>query len=128
MEWLMAAPLATLRQINQNVRSALVRFQPETQRCSAIAPRELSDLLAELIRARQCLETGKRPMAAETLDYRNEFAAQVREYRINLEKLKHILPDFQSRLLTEKARLQKAQLHAAAAAAWAGASEKTLLK
>ena len=56
------------------------------------------------------------------------FAREVSEYRANLEKLKHILPDVQMRLLVETARLRKVQLHLAAADAWAGASKKALYK
>jgi hypothetical protein len=45
------------------------------------------------------------------------------EYRRNLEKLKHFLPDVQARLLAEKSRLETARTHVAAAAAWAKASK-----
>jgi hypothetical protein len=48
------------------------------------------------------------------------------EYRSNLEKLKHFLPELHGSLLAERARLETAQTHVAAAAAWAQASKKTL--
>ena len=48
------------------------------------------------------------------------------EYRSNLEKLKQFLPDLHGRLLAEKARLENAQLHVGAAAAWVRASKKIL--
>jgi superfamily I DNA and/or RNA helicase len=48
------------------------------------------------------------------------------EYRSNLEKLKHFLPDLQVRLLAEKLRLESARTHVASAAAWARANKKTL--
>ena len=44
----------------------------------------------------------------------------------DLEKLKDFLPDLRGRLLAEKSRLESAQTHVAAAAAWARASKKTL--
>jgi hypothetical protein len=131
MERLMSAPLVTLRQVNETVRSALVRFRPEVQLCSAIAPGEFSSLLGELLRARECLSGFVQPdhsISPEIPEDQGALAQEVREYRANLEELKRILPGLQARLLVERSRLQKAQMHAAAAAAWAGASKKTLQK
>jgi len=48
------------------------------------------------------------------------------EYRSHLEQLKHLLPDLHLRLLAEKARLEAANKHLAAAAAWAQSSTKTM--
>ena len=113
--------LETLRQVNDNLRSALLRLRPERKHCSTIKPQDFSDLLSQLLRAAECL---RRPPAhseaAMTLE-KESF-----EYRGNLEKLKHFLPDLHGRLLAEKSRLETAQTHVAAAAAWARASKKTL--
>jgi len=124
----MSSPLLILRQVNESVRNALLRFRPELQHCSAIPPGEFSSLLAELLRARKFLSglnTNSCPASTEP-DEAAALADEMREYHANLEKLKHILPDVQIRLLAEKSRLQRAQSHVIAASAWAGASKKTL--
>ena len=125
--------LTILRQVNDNLRLALKRFRPEQKRCSAIAPGELSGLLAELLRGGECI----RNLAAHSAvilpmdrPARDQEAAtleqEMREYRNNLEKLRSFLPDLHARLLAEKARLENAQTHLAAVAAWARASKRTL--
>ena len=120
--------LRTLCQVNDSLRSALERFGPEQQRSSPIAACDFSSLLAELLRAGECLRdlaaqppTGALPGLKDV----EVLEQQSREYRNNLEKLKRFLPDLHARLLAEKARLQNAQNHVAAAAAWAGANGKT---
>jgi hypothetical protein len=110
--------LATLRAVNKNLKSALVRFRPEQQHCSAIKPHELSDLRSAILQAALCVR-GISPQAAPEL--KNESL----EYRNNLEQLQQLLPDFQIRLLAEKSRLEVARSHVAAAAAWTGASTGT---
>jgi hypothetical protein len=110
--------LATLRAVNKNLKSALVRFRPEQQHCSAIKPQELSDLRSAILHAADCVR-GISPQVAPEL--KNESL----EYRSNLEQLKLLLPDFQVRLLAEKSRLEVAKAHVAAAAAWAGGSTTT---
>jgi hypothetical protein len=113
--------IETLRQANENLRSALVRLHPEQRHCLTIRAQDFSDILSQLLRAGECLRhlpPQSEPSAAlekESLEYRN-----------NLEELKHFLPDLHGRLLAEKARLETAQTHLAAAAAWVRASNKTL--
>ena len=110
--------LATMRAVNKNLKSALVRLRPERQNCSAIKAPELSDLRSTIRQAAECVR-GISPQSVPEL--KNESL----EYRSNLEQLKQLLPDFQVRLLAEKSRLEKAKSHAAAAAGWAGASTRT---
>jgi len=127
----MSSPLPTLRQVNEKVRNALLRFQPELQRCSSILPGELLSLRAALLRARACLhevDANSFPDSFAARENATALAEEVRQYRANLEKLQHILPDLHLRLLAERVRLRKAQRHIAAAAAWAGANKKTLPK
>jgi hypothetical protein len=113
--------LETLRQVNENLRSALLRLRPERKHCSSIKPKDFSDILSQLLRAAECLRCLPPPSeAAVTLE------KESLEYRNNLEKLKHFLPDLQVRLLAEKARLETARTHVAAAGAWAQARKKTL--
>ena len=109
--------LETLRQVNDNLRSALLRLRPEQKHCSSITPQDFSDILGQLLQAAECLRHLPPHSGADK---------ESLEYRSNLEKLKHFLPDLHERLLAEKARLENAQLHVAAAAAWARASKKTL--
>jgi hypothetical protein len=125
----MSSPLLTLREVNENVRAALLRFRPELQQCSAISASEFTNLRAELLRASECLlhlDTNRSHFRAEPEEA--ALSQEIHEYRANLEKLKHLLPDLQMRLLAERARLGRAQVHLAAADAWAGVSEKTLQK
>jgi hypothetical protein len=113
--------LETLRQVNDNLRSALLRLHPERKHCSTIRPQDFFDLLSQVLRAGECLRRlPAHSEAAEALE------KESLEYRNNLEKLKHFLPDLHGRLLAEKSRLETAQTHVAAAAAWARASKKTL--
>lgn len=110
--------LATLRAVNKNMKSALIRFRPDRQHCSTIKPQELFALQSAILQAAECLR-GISFHAAPEL--KNESL----EYRNNLEQLQQVLPDFQVRLLAEKSRLEVAKSHVAAAAAWAGASSRT---
>jgi hypothetical protein len=113
--------LATLRLVNDNLRSALIRLRPEQKHCSAIRPQDFADMLGELVRAADCLRN-----LPANLKAGSELEKEISEYRGNLEKLKQLLPDLHGRLLAERARLQSVRAHVAAAAAWAGASKKTL--
>jgi hypothetical protein len=113
--------LETLRQVNDNLRSAMIRLRPEQKHCSTIRPQHFSDLLSEILRAAECLR--HLPAHSEaTVALEQESL----EYRNNLEKLKHFLPELHGNLLAEKSRLETAQAHVAAAAAWARTSTKTL--
>ena len=113
--------LETLRQVNDNLRSALIRLRPERKLCSSIRPQDFSDLLSQLLRAAECLRCQRtQSEGSEALE------EESLEYRGNLEKLKDFLPDLHGRLLAEKSRLETAQTHVAAVAAWVRASKKTL--
>jgi len=113
--------LETLRQVNDNLRSALIRLRPEQKDCSTIRPQDFSDILSQLLRAAECLRRLPPHSGAGAALEKESL-----EYRSNLEKLKQFLPDLHGRLLAEKARLEDAQVHVAAAAAWVRASKKTL--
>jgi len=105
-------PLETLRQVNEILRSTLVRFRPERQHCSNIRPQDFSGLLGELLRAAECLRRASSSESSAALD------KESLEYRTNLERLKHFLPDLHTRLLAEKTRLETARAHLNAAQAW----------
>jgi len=137
--------LLTLQRVNLALRLSLSRLRPENKGCSTISAKDFSDLLAELLSARECLhhlaDTSSRqgqtrsdppnpapipavslPDAAETV----LVARETRAYRDNLEQLSALLPSLHSRLLTEKHRLQNAQSHVMAAAGWSQARKETL--
>lgn len=113
--------LETLRHVNHYLCSALLRLSPEQNRCSAIQPQDFFNLLSQLLLAAECLPHTTAPSEATTA-----LQAELLEYRHNLESLQRLLPDLHQRLLAEKARLERAQSHVAAATAWARASRKTL--
>ena len=112
--------LATLCEVNGKLASALLRLSPEHTHCSAIRPQDFSDLLSEILRAAQCLQC---------LPANSEVSAaleqQSLEYRSNLERLQHLLPELHRNLLAEKSRLENAQTNLTSAAAWARTSQKT---
>ncbi len=113
--------IETLRQVNDSLRSALVRLRPERKHCSTIRPQDFSDILSQLLRASECLQHPPADTeAAAALE------KEALEYRGNLEKLKRFLPDLYVRLLAERSRLETARTHVAAAADWARSSKKTL--
>jgi len=109
--------IETLREVNHNLRSALLRFRPERRHCSTIKPQDFADILRQLLRASECLQQPRSPGAA--LAYENETL----DYRRNLEALKRFLPDLHLRLLAEKSRLETARNHVAAASAWVRAGK-----
>ncbi len=118
--------LATLRHVNESLRSALLRLRPERQHCSSLQPQEFSGLLGQLLQAAECLRRPPEHTGAIMTESSAALEKESLEYRNNLEKLKHFLPDLQVRLLAEKSRLETAMAHVAAKAAWAKANQQTL--
>jgi hypothetical protein len=110
--------IETLREVNRNLRSALLRLRPERRHCSSIKPHDFSDVLGHLLRASECLQESRACGESSAA-----FDDEALEYRRNLEALKRFLPDLHVRLLTEKSRLETARSHVAAAAAWAQAGK-----
>lgn len=113
---MMADSLGALREVNRNLRLDMIRFRPEHTHISALSPRDFIDLRAQMSRASHYLRL--LPAMTEATD---EVRKELREYRRNLEKLKHFLPAVQVRLVSEKSRLIAARTQAAAASNWAQA-------
>jgi hypothetical protein len=113
--------LEALRQVNESVRSALIQLRPEQKHCATIRPQDFSDLLSEILRAAELLRHPSAHSGAGPA-----FDRELLEYRDNLERLKHFLPELHGHLLAEKSRLETARTHLGSAAAWAGASKETL--
>jgi hypothetical protein len=109
-----------LRRANRNLRTGLTGLQAE-RAGSVIEPGNLTNLLAELLSAGDCL---RRMPAGSTRDA--ELEQEISEYRQNLEQLARILPSVHGRLLAERARLESVRVRLSAAEAWARASKNTL--
>jgi hypothetical protein len=113
--------LTTLRQVNDSLQTALLRFRCEQKNCTTLTAQDFSTLLHEILRAADCLRL--QPLHAETPQ---EIRLAASDYRGNLEKLRDFLPELHSSLLAEKSRLESARAHVAAASAWARSSTGTL--
>ena len=113
--------LATLREVNRNLRDALLRLHPERKSCASIQPGDLTDLEAQIARAAECLRLQSPPVESAADVERERLA-----YRRNLEELERFLPSLHVRLVAEKTRLEAARNQVAAAGAWAQARKKTL--
>ena len=113
--------MATLRQINEDLRTALLRLLPEHRHCSTLKPQDFSHVLSHLLRARECL------CASTVLSQASsELEKEKLRYRGHLETLNTLLPDVQLRLLAERSRIETAQGQLTATSAWLQASRKTL--
>jgi hypothetical protein len=112
--------LETLRQVNEYLRTALIRFRPERRHCSTIKPRDFSDVRGQLRQAAECLRRLPRSEAG------SEIEKESLEYRANLGNLHRLLPDVHARLLAEKSRLETARTHVTAATAWGRANRNSL--
>jgi hypothetical protein len=116
--------LETLRQGNEQLRSALLRLRPERAHCAAIQPQEISGLIRQFAQAAERLGrlAGQSDDAAQAAAFEEEKS----EFYRNLETLKRFLPDLHVRLLAEKSRLEAARHNLEAAASWAQARIRTL--
>jgi hypothetical protein len=109
----------SLRSANANLRARLAGLsQPSSP---SLSPKDISSLLAELLRAGECCRTVSPGSAPD-----GEMEKAISEYWSTLEQLAQILPRLHARLLTEKARLEIARAHVTATAAWAQANQNTL--
>ena len=97
--------LATLREVNQKLRAALLRLHPERKSCSSIKPGDLSDLEAQIARAVECLPLQSQPGRSNAALDREKLA-----YRRNLEEIRQFLPGLHVRLMAEKARLEMREI------------------
>lgn len=110
-----------LRTANVNLRAGLARLSPEPNASIPLSPTDLSGLLVQLLSAGQCWRSFPLRSAPDA-----EQEKAISEYRSTVEQLSEILPRIHGRLVTEKARMEIARAHLAAASAWAQASQNTL--
>jgi hypothetical protein len=83
-------------------------------------PRQMAGLLAELMRAGQCL----RELPSE--HHRDAaLATEVNRYRRNVERLRDLLPSIHGALLRERARLEQERARVESATEWVRRSRQT---
>jgi hypothetical protein len=85
---------------------------------AVLTPEQISDLLSELMQAGQCIRE-VRPESEEGL------TNSISTYRIQVERLRNLLPSIHSALLRERARLAHEQERLHSISAWAQTSEQT---
>ncbi len=83
-------------------------------------PRQMAGLLAELMRAGQCL----RELPGEE-DRDPALAIEVNQYRKNVERLRDLMPSIHGALLRERARLEQERARVESAAEWMRRSRET---
>ncbi len=110
-----------LRLTNARLRTILVRWQTTAGEPDSITLPVLTNLLSDLRQAAEWLraiQPNSPPNA--------ELAREISNYRDSVQQLEQFLPTIQGRLLAEKARLENARTHLAAAAAWADGRKNIL--
>lgn len=116
-----SVPTESLRIANDNLRAGLARLSPTPNPSAPLTANDLSRVLAELLRAGDCLRSIP-PRSVPNA----QLEKVISDYRSTVEQLAQILPRIHGRLLTEKIRLEIARARLAATAAWAQASQNTL--
>ena len=122
LERLMPAPATQgLQVINARLRAVLADWQTTSGEPASLKTPVLADLLEDLRRAAEWLRAIPPNSPPD-----DELAREISEYRNHVQQLQQILPAIQARMLAEKARLESARSHLAAAAAWADGRKKIL--
>ncbi len=114
-------PVELLRQVNSRLHGVIEALNPERHSCLNFQTEDLSSVLADLLRAGDCL----REMPNHLAPVPAELVCERARYHGNLLELERLLPDFYTRLLAERARLVDARKHLDAAAEWAGGNQNT---
>ena len=105
-----------LGSILDSLRASSPAVQNEVR---AVTPQEMATLLAELMKAGQCLRA--RPSQAD-----RALETELKEYRSLVERLRGLLPSIQAALLRERARLERERDRVCSASEWAQGSRQTL--
>jgi hypothetical protein len=115
-----SATTESLRLANIKLRAGLARLQPELNG-APVTQKDLADLRAALL----CASDLWRVIAKDPVPD-PDVKKVTSEYWSTVEQLAQILPSVYGRLLMEKSRLQVAQAHVTATAAWAQTNQETL--
>lgn len=110
-----------LQVINARLRAVLADWQTTSGEPASLKTPVLADLLEDLRRAAEWLRAIPPNSPPD-----DELAREISEYRNHVQQLQQFLPAIQARMLAEKARLESARSHLAAAAAWADGRKKIL--
>ncbi len=110
-----------LRLTNARLRAVLVGWQTTAGELPSVQPLVLTDLLNDLRQAAECLRAIPPDSAPDA-----ELAKEISDYRDNVQQLEQCLPTIQIRMLAERARIESARSHLAAAAAWADGRKRIL--
>jgi|ERR1700682_2151964 hypothetical protein len=125
MERLMLPPTPilltqNLHQTNDRLRFWLDSLAPEHAQPAPATPEQMAGFLSELLRAgewlRSGLPQGKNP----------DLQTELCEYRMNVERLRELLPSIHRQLLSERSRLEAARAQVESAGEWARVSRQTL--
>lgn len=115
--------LLNLEETTARLRTWLDQFLPRTETnglpARIIRPDEILFLLSELMRAGEWLKGAPQPRDPQA-------EQQISEYRTQIERLRRLLPNLQSSLLAERARLENERERVHAASRWTHTSRQTL--
>jgi hypothetical protein len=119
MESLIANSIADLHAVNARLTALLVRMHPDRIENARITAEGLSGLLSELAEGAALVKA-----LVDRLPADREAQREVAQYRDHLLHLHEALPAVQTRLLTERSRLEAQRTHLQAASAWADVAQK----
>ncbi len=113
--------LNDLHRAENRIHEILGALLPEElgPQCKIATPQQLSELLAALMRAGQCLHAAT---GCSDIDLQKE----TQSYRKEVERLQTVLPSLQAALVAERERLQEQRNRVSTTAAWAQASRETI--
>lgn len=112
-----ADPIAIqLQQAAMRLRAMLDALEGPISR--VLTPEQMSELLSQLMHAGQCMRASGQPPVAEV-------SAAISSYRVEVERLRALLPSIHSALLRERARLAHEQERLRSITAWAQTSQQT---
>jgi hypothetical protein len=94
-------------------------FANSSNRPSPATPEQMQTLLAELLRAGECLRA--RPAESDP-----ELDRELAEYRAQVDRLRSLLPAIHDTLLAERARLEHERTRLHSASEWVRRSRQTL--
>lgn len=100
-------------------RSERCESQPSESQQDAVSPRQMQELMSELMRAGEWL----RSLPTEKS---GELQRELSAYQKNVERLRDLLPWIHSGLLRERAQLERERTRVQSATEWARRSRMTL--
>ena len=111
-----------LHETNLRLTSCLDLVVTGQNQRRVITQEEISSLLSELMRAGAELHSRPIPAAGDDAG----FDSELRQYCLQVERLRDLLPAIHAGLLVERARIEAQQSRMLSAAEWARASQQTL--